>query len=74
MLTIFLKNELREVNGFPLILKFYLHIPFNSKVKLNKVKINEQTIVAEMLTEPKPLTPGEYWDYVNEVCPNEDDK
>lgn len=26
--------------------KFYLHIPFNSKVQLNKVKIQEQTIVA----------------------------
>ncbi|WML37646.1 hypothetical protein [Clostridium sp. OS1-26] len=28
----------------------------------------------EMITEPKPLTPGEYWDYVNEVCPSKDDK
>jgi len=27
-----------------------------------------------MITEPKPLTPGEYWDYVNEVCPNSDDE
>lgn len=37
-------------------------------------KIKELAKVAEMITEPKPLTPGEYWDYVNEVCPNSDDE
>jgi hypothetical protein len=26
---------------------------------------------AELNIEPKPLRPGEYWDYINEVCPPE---
>lgn len=30
--------------------------------------------VAEMTVEPKPMTPGEYWDYVNEVAPPEGKK
>lgn len=49
------------------------HVPSCLQPMLRN-KIKELAKVAEMITEPKPLTPGEYWDYVNEVCPNEDDE
>jgi len=49
------------------------HVPCCLQLMLRN-KIKELAKVAEMLTEPKPLTPGEYWDYVNEVCPPSVDK
>ena len=49
------------------------HIPCCLQPMLRS-KIKDLAKVAEMFTEPKPLTPGEYWDYVNEVCPNPDGK
>lgn len=49
------------------------HVP-NCMQPMLKNKIKELAKVAEMITEPKPLTPGEYWDYVNEVCPKENEE
>ena len=48
------------------------HIP-NCLQPILLDKVRDLARVAELVTEPKPRTPKEYWDYVKEVCPNEDE-
>ena len=47
------------------------HVP-NCMHPMLRSKIAELAKVAELTTEPKPMTPKENWDYVKNVCPNED--
>lgn len=44
------------------------HVPYCMQPMLIK-KIEELAKVVELNTEKKPLTPDEYWDYLNKVCP-----
>lgn len=46
------------------------HVP-NCLQYILKDKIAAIAQVAEMTVARKPYTPGEYWDYVNEVAPLE---
>ena len=48
------------------------HVP-NCLQPILENKIREIAKAAELLVVTKEKTPGEYWDYVNEVCPKEDD-
>ena len=49
------------------------HLPKCLQPMLRK-KLKEIDNIAEMLTEPKPRIPSEYWDYANEVCPKDSEK
>jgi hypothetical protein len=44
------------------------HVPCCMQPMLRK-KIAELAGVAEMVAEPKPLRPEEYYDYLQEACP-----
>lgn len=49
------------------------HVP-NCLQPILQNKIKELAKTAELIVTPKEKTPDEYWDYVNEVCPNIEDK
>ncbi len=49
------------------------HIP-NCLQFILRDKVKDMARAAEMTVEPKPMTPGEYWDYVNEVAPPDQQK
>ncbi|MGE5550363.1 MAG: hypothetical protein ACM3ZC_07510 [Bacteroidota bacterium] len=45
------------------------HVP-NCLQPMLRDKVAAIARAAEMTAAPKPTTPGEYWDYVNEVAPS----
>ena len=48
------------------------HVP-NCLQPILENKIREIAKTCELIVTPKEKTPDEYWDYVNRVCPNEED-
>lgn len=48
------------------------HVP-NCLQPILQNKIMELAKTAELIVTPKEKTPDEYWDYVNDVCPNTDE-